>query len=154
MYLYNSRRNPKQIWVSWWMFLLRSQLVFPLGNCRGAYAQCTNQDDRQGKNRPLFWLRFTMASRRVLVALLSLALWALVFSLAKEAHSFSALSQQQLTCFLYARYPFTRALRSTFLECGWGGYYLWTWGCTRLEQKGRQGGVGCVQGCAEKLVFW
>ncbi len=73
-----------------------------------------------------------MSSPRVLLCALvaavavslsrSLGSWALVFSLQLTL-------SQHSHCVL-------------LLECGWGGYYLWTWGCTRLEQKGRRGGVG------------
>jgi len=112
--------------ISWSKFLLCSQLLSPLGNCRGTYAQCTNQDDRQGKNRHLLSRCFT--SQLVGLSFVSLVRLSRlprslrahhgVFSLATAAHTFLALSQQQLTCFLSANYPFPRSLRSTSWNVG------------------------------------
>jgi hypothetical protein len=61
-----------------------------------------------------------------------------VFFLATAAHTFLALSQQQLMCFLSANYPFTRSLRSTSWNVAEVGMivYLRLYSCRTKREAG------------------
>ncbi len=132
--LYNSGRNPRQISVGP-SFYCALNCFPPLVTAVGPTPNAPIKMTAKGKNRHLFSPRFTsqlvarcrrgvtvrrgLSSQQVGLSLSSLSSRSIslrahhgVFALATAARTFLALSQQQLTSFLFANYPFTRSLRS------------------------------------------